>query len=179
MLRPIAVGSALLLLSGCLVQPREASCTEASACDECLGGGGCGWCDGEARCLTGTSLGPRARGECDAAAWHFRSCSGTSDLRECDTFESCASCLAQSRCSWCAVVRGEGECTAASCGSGVTFETQDACGTTVECADYGYCTRCARDAGCAWYDGRDTSYVTEVDCDYVGLEDDPYCEPWP
>lgn len=167
-----------LLLGACLVQPRDASCADATTCDRCLGGTGCGWCDGEARCLAGTSLGPHARRACSDEAWHFRSCSGTSDLRDCDTFESCASCLSESRCTWCALVVGEGECTGTVCRKGVAAEMEDACGRTVSCSDYSNCRECASDPGCGWYDGIDTTFVTESDCDFVGLEDEPYCEPW-
>lgn len=172
-------GAMSLLLGACLVQPREASCAEATTCKQCRSATGCGWCDGEARCLEGTSLGPHDSDACAEGTWRFGSCSGTSDVRDCHTFESCGACVAESRCTWCALVAGAGHCTGTFCDSGTPAEADDECGTPRSCSDYGRCTRCASDPGCAWYDGIDTSFVTESDCDLVGLEDEPHCEPWP
>lgn len=106
--------SALVLLGGCLIEPKDnaAECAAATDCGECIDTSGCGWCAPRGRCVPGTSTGPsdglldcESELEFISSGWRYSSC-GT-----CASITSCGECHAEF-CTWCG--DGAGYCVSAS-----------------------------------------------------------------
>ncbi len=117
--------SALLLASGCLIEPKDAECAEATNCGECLDRSGCGWCAPRGRCVAGTSTGPNDDFiDCESdlefitSGWRYSSCGS------CARITTCGECQEES-CTWCA--DGAGYCVSAT--------DDDACGNPLERLD--------------------------------------------
>ena len=106
--------SALLLVGGCLIEPKDndASCALATGCGDCLEESGCGWCAPRGRCLPGTSTGPTGDlVDCESeleflsSGWRYSSCGS------CASIDSCGECH-EEFCTWCG--DGLGYCVSAS-----------------------------------------------------------------
>jgi hypothetical protein len=141
--------SALLLAGGCLIEPKDAECAEATNCGDCLDRSGCGWCAPRGRCVPGTSTGPsddlldcESELEFISSGWRYSSCGS------CAQNTNCVECQAES-CTWCG--DGAGYCVSASDDNACRnpFESRDGCGgvfTPDMGPTGGGCTNTCRDA---------------------------------
>lgn len=140
----------LLLVSGCLIEPKEADCEGATDCVECLDRSGCGWCEPRGRCVPGTSTGPSDELlDCESelefidSGWRYSSCGS------CARLTNCFECQEES-CTWCG--DGAGYCVSpvddAACRN--PLESRDGCGGAFPTPDMGPgvggCTNTCSDA---------------------------------
>lgn len=106
--------SALLLLGGCLIEPKDNAegCEAATSCGDCLEESGCGWCAPRGRCVPGDSTGPSDEFlDCESelefltSGWRYSSCGS------CASIDTCGECQDES-CTWCG--DGAGYCVKSS-----------------------------------------------------------------
>lgn len=108
-----------------------AGCAALSDCSSCTARPECGWCATTGVCLDGSFGGPALNGSCPPGEWDFTSCPCQS------RGSSCAACVADARCGWCAVT---GTCTRGTAAGPYGTPTQ-----LLNCGpwDYGTCFECS------------------------------------
>lgn len=157
----------------CVLSP-TAECEDQTACDGCASIAGCGYCQANGQCLSGTETGPSFAACASGWTWYPADCAGCTP--DCSTRScgddgcggSCGYCPSGQRCS------GEGvcyvpepECGAdnflVACGSAFCpLDSMCVDGTTCRCNDGYRATAC---------DGR----ICDGDCAYPSY----WCEPIP